>query len=528
LNFQEMPNIIFNSNSIDEIKSVSDSILGLKANITRDFLYDLIYRLAVELKKELQPKPEPNLPNWKAALQQAWHKTVESSFEVNIAPHVEIGRAKVKTAWDRVSNNAVSLNVELLARRFRKELGPLAEDIRRIAAGEGAGGLAAAFERFQVEQLDVLERYHIEWCLEWLIADPVRSQAGYIPRGPLLIRQDKLGTAEGVNLAAAIEEVMQCAISNNMAVSLRRILDRYVFTDIVVIASLVAYKHGAWVQARDFAERALARLRKDYRERDQEKTMPRYYGNVYELEYTAAICQRFELSEVVPEQHPTKREKDALRSKFDSARRAHETALAAAQEHFDLFMAARANAELGTLYLTGVAIDLVHPDLRLLQPGEASRFLVLGTEHLRRAGSDLDAHFSDDIGLPTNGRDGKKTDLVTDLYFKVNVNLISAFALFGLEGRYGSIPPPMTKTALEYVRPRLKNFPRHLSVACDICDWIQLDDPAKTRRAREIVAECDRLLSDPAAALTRLDGKELRRFRMHLSKAATAKARVRG
>jgi hypothetical protein len=86
----------------------------------------------------------------------------------------------------------------------------------------------------------------------------------------------------------------------------------------------------------------------------------------------------------------------------------------------------------------------------------------------------------------------------------------------------------MTKTALEYVRPRLKNFPRHLSVACDICDWIQLDDPAKTRRAREIVAECDRLLSDPAAALTRLDGKELRRFRMHLSKAATAKARVRG
>jgi hypothetical protein len=207
LNFQEMPNIVYESRATLEIRSVIDSILRIKADITKGFLHELIYQLAIDLKKELQPRPSGKLPDWKTALQEAWHKTLQTSFDIDFAPRIGIGRDRVRTAWDNLSNNAVSLNVQLLARRFRQELGPLASALSHLKETGGTTQLATAFEVYQAEQLEVLERQHIEWSLEWLIADLARRPPGHVGRGPRLIRQDRLGIANNRPLEAAVRNM---------------------------------------------------------------------------------------------------------------------------------------------------------------------------------------------------------------------------------------------------------------------------------------------------------------------------------
>jgi len=519
LNFEEMPNIIFKSDSITEMRSVIDSILGLKRGIAPEFLHDLIYQLAVELKRELEPRPDPSLPAWKLALQEAWHNTIQTSFDVNIAPRIDNGIAKVRKAWDRLLQNALSLNVELLARRFQKELGPLAETLRELKESNRVGDLAQAFEEYQVRQLDVLERQHVEWCLEWLIADPVRRGAGYIPRGPLLVQQDRLGTT--VSIVKAIEDVMQCTAveSGNLAGALKRILRRHDFPDLVIIAAIVAYQKGAWTQARDFAERALYRLRRMRVDRGEDNSSSLAHGSVRELEYLVALCQRFELCEVVASQQQSERDREALRFKFGSAERAHRQALANSAERFDFFTAARANAELGVLYLAGIAIDCIHPDLGLLQRHDRTRVSTWATEHLRRASSDLDTYFPDEIGAAKSETEGRISSLTRHLYFMANVNLVSAVAFFGLEDLYShKVPRALIEAALEFVRPRLKEFPPHLEVDYEVCDWMQLEEGVtKTRRAKEIVEKCEQVLQEHEDSLTRLDRDALQRYRIQLT-----------
>lgn len=513
LNFQEMPNIVFQSNSIMEIRSVIDSILGLRADMTVDFLYNVIHELAVVLKKELRPKPSLDLPPWKATL-HAWQNTIQTSFDVGIAPRIDKGIGRVSRAWDHLSNNAVGLNVELLARRFQEDLGPLAETLRHLKQTDNIGNLAEAFEAYQLDQLDVLERQHIQWCVEWLMADPIRRGPGYIPRGPLLIQQERLGMAENAGLGKAIDAVMRSDGRADGASAVNRILQKHGFPDLVIIAAMVAYQKEAWIQARDFGERALARLRKALRERESEVLDRRYRDNMRELEYFVALCQRFELSDIAPEQYRTWREKDAQRLKFERAERAHQAAVAESEERFDILSAARAHAELGTLYLIAVEINRIHPALGLLKSEEPERFPVRATEHLRRAGSDLDKYFTKEIATVGNGR-----NLAASLYFKTNMNLISAFAFFGMEDLYSNkVPASLIEAALKVVRPRLHAFPPHLPAEVAVCDWmIEQDSIAKAHRAKEVAAECDRVLRDPKISLTGLDRKVLERYRSHLT-----------
>src|SRR5262249_21335438 len=215
-----------------------------------------------------------------------------------------------------LSNNAVSLNVQLLARRFGEELGPLASALSRLKDTGDAEDLATAFESYQVEQLDALERQHIEWSLDWLIADLSRRQPGHIPRGPRLIRENLLGTAPNRPLETAIKNVTKLAADRggSPASRLKFILDRYNMADVLMIAAVVAYHNGAWAQARDFGERALNRLRNIW----PDNTNQAATRSLAELEYLAALCRRFELCETVPQHLQTDHERNALRSKFNS------------------------------------------------------------------------------------------------------------------------------------------------------------------------------------------------------------------
>jgi len=516
LNFQEMPNIVFKSNLTLELRSVIDSILGVRAEISRGFLQNVIYRFALEIRKGMMSKPEPNLSPWRTALLQAWHNTVESSFDIRSAPHIETGRDHVRGAWDNLAKTAVSLNVELSARRFGQDLGALADILKELKEKDSLGDLANAFEVYQEKQMDVLERQHVEWSLEWLTADPVRRDAGYIPRGPTLLREERFGLRDGTNLKQAVDTLTQGSATDveRSAPHTFEAIQDYEILDLLVITALIAYRNGAWTQARDFAERALDRLRRMLREESGHSPV-RIRDNIRELQYLVALCQRFELSDIVSEQYSTRRETDVLRLRFDAAERAHRTALADAEERFDFYDGARANAELGTLYLTAITIEQFHPELRLLRPEEVHRLSIQATECLRRSKSDLETHFSKAI---KTSMAVEEQNLAKRLYFKANVNLIGAFALLSLEELYTSkVPGAWMKDALDFVRPQLKEFPPHLEVACNICEWTLLEEgPAKNLSARSIAADCERILSDQQSTLTRLDRDELSRYRNNL------------
>lgn len=522
LNVQEMPNVIADSNAIREIRSVIDSILGLKGGVTRNSLHELAHRLAVELKQELEPSEEHNLPPWKTALRRAWESTVQQSFRVDVAPHIRRGLYDVKAAWERLSHNAIGLNVPLLARRYREELGPIVDRIGELEKRADTEHLATAFSDFQATQIDVLERRHIGWCLEWLLADPIRRSLRYIPRGPLLIRPDRLGIELTAGLGQAIDAVMHCAPdrSGNIATPLARILDRHGFPELVMIASVVAYRYGAWTQSRDFGERALERLYKAQNsEASSSEESARYRENALEMHYLVAVSKRFELAEIVAEKHTSERARNALRQKFASADMAHSAVIDDAESRFDFFAQIRADAELGTLYLTAVAIELIHPELEVLK---SNRFGIAyysdrAIVHLQRAGNSLDARFAGDIkrlGTPH-----------AELYFKVNMNLASAFAFCGLEiPDEVRIPRDLIAAALTYIQPILKlpqqdrKFPPHLLVECEICEWMQLDDgPYRMQRAGEIVDHCAKLLEGESQALTRLDREGLERYSNRLT-----------
>jgi hypothetical protein len=520
LNVQEMPNVISDSNAISDIRSVIDSILGLEGKITRNSLHELMHRMAVELKQELEPSEQHDLPPWKKALRRAWANTVQQSFAVDVAPRIKGGLNDVKTAWERISHNAIGLNVPLLARRYREELGPIADRIEELEERADAEYLAEAFADFQATQIDVLERRHIGWCLEWLLADPKHRGLLYIPRGPLLIRPHRLGIKSATGLGQAIDAVMECAPdpSGNIATPLARILDRHGFPDLVMIASVVAYRHGAWTQSRDFGERALARLYKvQNSEAGSSEKSARYRENALEIHYLVAVSERFELSEVVAEQHLSERARNALRQKFASANKAHSDVIDDPESRFDFFAQIRADAELGTLYLTAGAIQLIHPELELLKSDRLGpvQWSDRAIAHLQRAGNSLDARFADKIKCPGTPH--------AELFFKVNINLVSTFAFCGLEIPNGvRVPRELIAAALAHVQPILKSppgdrkFPPHLLVEYEICEWMLLDDDSeRTRRAHEIIDHCARLRE--SMALTRLDRMELERYSNHLA-----------
>jgi len=516
LNFQEMPNIVLKSDLTLELRSVIDSILGLRTEISRGFLQDLIYRFALAIRKGMISKAESNLPPWRAALLQAWHNTVESSFEIKSAPRIESGREQVRAAWDNLAKTAVSLNVELSARRFGQDLGALADILEELRERSSLGDLASAFELYQEKQVDVLERQHVKWSLEWLTEDPVRSDLSYIPRGPTLLRHERFGLRNGTDLKQAVDALTHSAATEVRMSKSRahNAIEDYDILDLLVVTALVAYRNGAWTQARDFAERALDRLQKTLRE-ESGHSPSRIRDYIRELEYLVALCHRFELSDIVSEQYSTRREIGALRLRFEAADRAHRKGLADAAERFDFYDGARSNAELGTLYLTGITIEQLHPELGLLTPEEVHRLSIQATELLGRSKSDLETHFSEAIKNITV----EQENLPRRLYFKANVNLIGAFALLSLEDLYTSkVPAAWMKDALDFVRPQLKEFPPHLAVACNVCEWMLLEEGhAKSLRGRSIAADCERILSESQNTLTRLDRDELLRYRNALS-----------
>jgi hypothetical protein len=523
LNFQEMPNIVFKSSLTLELRSVIDSILGLRAEISSDFLNNVIHRFALEIRQEqirqeqigqeLKIKADPS----RSALLQAWHNTVERSFSIRNTPHIEDGRNKVRAAWDNLAKAAVSLNVELSARRFGEDLGALAHILAELKKTDSIGDLANAFELYQEQQIDVLERQHVEWCLEWLTADPVHREANYIPRGPLLVRQERLGLTDDANFRQAVDEIARgpAGHAETLTSRLRETIKHYGILQLEIVAALLAYRNGAWAQARDLGERALDRLRKLLRD-ESSTSENRVRDNIRELQYLVALCRRFELSEIISAQYPAKRNADVLRPRFDFANRILRNALEDAGERFDCYDEARANAELGTLYLTGIAISTIHPELGLLGYSEIHRFSLQAIEYLRRAKRDLETHFSE---LSTKAATAENMDLANDLYFKINMNLISAFTFFSFEELYiGKLPTSWVETALKIVRPQLKNFPQHLAIECDVCEWILLEEGrGKGLRAIEIAANCDMILSSHQSMLTRLDRKELERYRNRLS-----------
>jgi hypothetical protein len=508
LNFQEMPNIVYESTSTLEIRSVIDSILRIKANITKEFLHELTYRIALDLRKELQPRPSAKLPDWKAALQEAWQKTLQTSFDIDIAPRIEVGRDRVRTAWDNLSNNAVSINVELLARRFQQEFGSLARALSRLRESGNTIHLATAFEAYQAEQLDILERQHIEWSLEWLIADLARRKPGEIGRGPRLIRQDCLGIAHNRPLGTAIRNVISLAAdqASSLAARLKAILDRYEIADVLMIAAAVAYHNEAWAQARDFGNRALDRLRKMRQQDIANETIER---SLRELEYLVALGRRFEFCETVPQHLQTDRERTALRANLNSTTHSLRATRESGSERFDFFVVARANAELGTLHLAAVAFNCIHPEVELLRADEPGPLSLRATEYLRRAINDIETHFARDIAP-----DADQDSFAARLYFLVNINLISAFAFFELEDLYSTkVPNAWVEKSLNFARPRLHNVPRHLPIALKICEWRQKEEGgSKQRLANEIIDDCERVLDDPQSRLTLIDRDMLRRY----------------
>jgi hypothetical protein len=525
LNFQEMPNIVYESRSTLEIRSVIDSILRIKADITKDFLHELIHRIALDLRRELQPRPSEKLPDWKAALQEAWHKTLQTSFDIDIAPRIDVGQDRVRTAWDNLSNNAVSLNVQLLAQRFQQELGPLASALSRLKETGDTADLATALDAYQAQQLDILERQHIEWSLEWLIADLDRRQPGHIGRGPRLIRQDRLGTAHNRPLEAAVRNVIKFPAdqAGSLASRMKAILDRYDIPDILMIAAVVAYHNDAWAQARDFGERALDRL-KMRRQDNTNEVAERSFG---ELEYLVALCRRFELCGTVPQHLETDRERNALRAKFNSATKLLRATRESGSKRFDFFAVARANAELGTVHLAAVVFDCIHPDVKLLRADEPGPFSLCATEYLRRASNDINTHFARDIAP-----DADQDSFPARLYFLVNINLISAFAFFELEDLYSTkVPNTWVEASLNFARPRLQNVPQHLPIAFRICEWRQKEEGgSKQRLAKAIIADCERVLEDAQSPLTLIDRDMLKRYRDRLiarQRATLAKEKLR-
>jgi hypothetical protein len=81
---------------------------------------------------------------------------------------------------------------------------------------------------------------------------------------------------------------------------------------------------------------------------------------------------------------------------------------------------------------------------------------VITAKLLNLGKSGLEAHFTGEVKVPSAGT--QKADLTRHLYFKANMNLISAFAFLGLEGLY-NVPVTWMEAALEIVRPQLKEFP---------------------------------------------------------------------
>jgi hypothetical protein len=256
------PNIVVDNNILELKAAVAavNSIVDLGA---KDTLYDRMYNIAVNVREEYRQELQPNIDPWKAMLQQGWQHKFETSFDIGEIPDIESSIRRVRSAWDGLSRNAISLNVELLSHRFEQELGPLSEVLAALETSNAAN-LAHAFEAYQMAQIDVLERHHIEWSLAWLLADPVRLRPGYIPRGPLLVRLHSLGTHPGVDIDRAVDEIMKCTpgAGSDIASTLNRILARYEFSDLVTVAAVVAYRSNAWRLAREFGERALERLRK--------------------------------------------------------------------------------------------------------------------------------------------------------------------------------------------------------------------------------------------------------------------------
>jgi hypothetical protein len=518
LNFQQMPNIVAHGNLMLELKAAVNS-LELTVS-TEDTLYDLMHKIAVNNREGFRQDSKSDVDAWKATLQQVWQQKFETSFNIPEVPDIESSIRKVKAAWDGLSRNAISVNVELLSRRFEEELGPLSTVLKNLETSN-ANDLARAFESYQIAQIDVLERHHIEWCLAWLIADRTHLRSGYIPRGPLLFRLHKLGTQTDVDIEHAVHEIMKCTFrSESATTAVNRLLARYGFPDVVIVAAMVAYQHDDWSVAREFGERALERLRKALVSSTEPGMAARYKDNIRELEYLVALCQRLELCNTPSEHRPTDQDREALRQKFKFAERVNQNALLDCEERFDFFGTARANAELGILYLAGMAIDRLHPKIELVGSSKHSSLSRMATEHLRRASSDLDTYFPDDTNASVQSRN-KAPTLAEDLYFNANVDLISAVTFFGVENLYKSkVPTALLQKALEFVRPRLERFPPHLAVIREICEWVQSEeDREKARLARNIIVQCDRLLhaNDGGKSLTHLDTEMIQRYRTHIA-----------
>jgi hypothetical protein len=209
-----------------------------------------------------------------------------------------------------------------------------------------------------------------------------------------------------------------------------RSLGQYDTFQLALIAALVAYRCGAWSQAREFAERAIDRLRKRRGASDDEGDSAVSRANLRELEYFATICVRFELSEIIPQHVRGRREVDALRHRFELTVRAHKLALEDAAERFDFFDAARANGELGTLYLTAISIELIHPEFRLLRSLDVvDRLSIQAVECFRLARTDLEANYPEATSA-SGAYEGSR--LIEQLYFKVCMNLVSAFTFLSM------------------------------------------------------------------------------------------------
>lgn len=185
---------------------------------------------------------------------------------------------------------------------------------------------------------------------------------------------------------------------------------------------------------------------------------------------------------------------------------------------FDVFGGARADAELGTLYLTAVEIDRVYDNFNFLGTEDRKRLPSKATEHLTRAISDIEYHFSDRI---SENADSKADEIVLTqtLFFKANVNLLSAVLFFTMENYYRDrVPSSFMESALRYLPSKLESFPEHLTVEWELYNLFNDDDDQnKWHRIRRAADRCSRVLEQNVdGPLTELDVKVIQLYQHKL------------
>ncbi|MCK1391478.1 hypothetical protein [Bradyrhizobium sp. 1] len=517
LNFQEMPNLLRKSDVTNELLASINGIIDGMGLPTKS-LYELTEIIANYLRDDFLDARDLDEADWRSRLQLVWRDTLVKKFDLRVPPDVEGDIDEVRSAWDRLSGNSIGLNVELLARRYKEEIGPLADGLRQLERFR-AVELAEAFDDFQREQLDVLERHHIEWCLSWLIDSRQKSQTEAEARGPRLFRMSDLRSNPQSSVESAVLSLMKSVDHDDGARRARLVVREGRFTDNAIVAAIVAYLASEWSLAREFGERSLDRLRRTIRVAAgvNSDTYVTFQPAVREIEYLVAVCKRFELCMIDEADQKVLVGKKHVRDTFKSAERTALLAIDDAVQRFDVFGAARANAELGTLYLTAIQVEHVCKQYELLDRQDWQRLPSKATEHLRRAISDLETHFPEIIAS-SEAPESENELLAWTLFFQANVNLLSAVLFFRLEGFYKEyVPNKIMDLVLKYLPAKLKSFPEHLTVEWEIYNFLYVEGDLHSPKSRNaIISRCKDMLSRREETLTSLDASILNRYIRHI------------